>query len=471
MKNLKRSYINGKIVNVSGNETFELKNPATGKKIGTLHLGSIEDVRGAILAAKKAFEKFSKTTPTERKIYLEHLFQAVKERKDGFIAAMVEEFGSQVQFAGLMFDQNLAAIKTNISLLEKYEFVQKTDTSIVMMQPVGVAGIITPWNASNTFICNKLSTAIAAGCTAVIKPSEMSGLQTEVMLDCIAEVGFPPGVVNLINGSGEVVGNEIINSPLVSKISFTGSTAVGRKIAKAAPKNFKRLTLELGGKSPNIILEDADLDQAINFSIPQAFFNSGQGCVAGTRLLVPQSNLDKIKEKIKDVVSHLKTGDPNDKNVNIGPMVSKKQYDRVQQYIQIGKDEGASILIGGLGKPKGLEDGFFVKPTVFVNVKNEMRIAQEEIFGPVLSVIAYKDVEEAIAIANDVPYGLAAYIQAGDKELAKDIASRIEAGYIMINGYKTDPYAPFGGVKQSGIGREFGVKGLEEYLEPKSILA
>lgn len=470
MKKLDKAYINGKLVPVTGYETFDLINPANGEQIGKLVLGNEIDAEKAIQAAKEAFRSFSKISTNKRKVYLQRFYDAVKSRKEEFISSMVEEFGCPVQFANLMFEQNLIAINTNISLLDSYEFLQKVGVSYVIMQPVGVVGIITPWNASNTFICNKLSTAIAAGCTVVIKPSEMSGFQTEVMLECIAEAGFPPGVVNLVNGLGKVVGNAFTTSPDISKISFTGSTEVGREIARNATVNFKRLTLELGGKSPNIILDDANLDDALNFSVPHAFFNSGQGCIAGTRLLVPASKMEEVKEKIKNIVSFLKIGNPNDSSVNIGPMVSQKQYERVQEYIQLGIDEGATLLVGGLGKPEGLDTGYFVKPTVFVNVKNSMRIAQEEIFGPVLCVISYQDDEEAITIANDVQYGLASYVQSSNVDRAKEIAERLEAGYIMINGFKPDPLAPFGGLKQSGIGREFGVNGLLEYLETKSIL-
>jgi aldehyde dehydrogenase (NAD+) len=339
----------------------------------------------------------------------------------------------------------------------------------VLLDPVGVAGIITPWNASNSFICSKLSTAIAAGCTAVIKPSEMSALQTQALTECLHEAGLPEGVFNIVNGLGTVVGAEITRNPGVAKISFTGSTVVGKTIAREGAETMKRVTLELGGKSPNIIMKDADLPKAIQLSVAAAYMNSGQACIAATRLLVHEDQLEDAKALLIEAVSKIKVGHPNDTHTDIGPMVSKKQYERVQNYIKLGVEEGAVILTGDLGQPEGLEAGNFVKPTVFVHVTNDMRIAREEIFGPVLSVLTYKTEEEAIEIANDTAYGLAAYIQGENQEQARRIAARLEAGRVAVNGFKHDPMAPFGGFKQSGIGREYGMYGLEAYLEPKAV--
>jgi len=342
--------------------------------------------------------------------------------------------------------------------------------SEVQMTPIGVVGIIIPWNSSNGFICGKLSTAIAAGCATVIKPSEMSAQQTQLITECLHEAGLPKGVFNIVNGLGEIVGAEISRNPDVAKISFTGSTIVGKIIAREAVNTMKRVTLELGGKSPNIILDDADFSKAIPLAMAAAYMNSGQACIAGTRLLVPENKLEEVKALIKNHVVNIVAGDPKNSNTTVGPMVSNKQYERVQSYIQIGIDEGAEILIGGLGKPEGLEKGNFVKPTVFVNVKNSMRIAQEEIFGPVLSIITYTTEEEAIKIANDTTYGLQAYVSSSNEDRAYKVASQINAGRVQINGIKHDPMAPFGGFKQSGIGREFGTIGLEAYLEPKALI-
>lgn len=463
-------YINGAFVQPHGTDTFDLISPVNQELLGKVTLGDVTDIQQAIAAAREAFTAFSKTTKEERIQYLQKMYDAVLGKKQELIAVMVKEYGGPLRFSTASIQNALDAISSNIALLKEFDFVKKTGHSTVLLDPVGVVGIITPWNASNSFICSKLSTAIAAGCTAVIKPSEMSALQTQVLTECLHEAGLPKGVFNIVNGLGPVAGAELTRNPGIAKISFTGSTVVGKTIARDAAETMKRVTLELGGKSPNIILKDADLSKAIPLSVAAAFINSGQACIAATRLLVPEDQLDAIKPLLKEAVSKIKVGNPNEADTNIGPMVSKKQYDRVQGYIQTGIDEGADILIGGTGHPKGLESGNFVQPTVFVNVKNNMRIAREEIFGPVLSVLTYKTEEEAIDIANDTSYGLAAYIQGEDAEKARRVAARLEAGRVAINGFKHDPMAPFGGFKQSGIGREYGVYGLEAYLEPKTVL-
>jgi len=298
----------------------------------------------------------------------------------------------------------------------------------------------------------------------------MSALQTQIMTECLHEAGLPAGVFNIVNGLGDVVGAEISSHPDIAKISFTGSSNVGKIIAREASATLKRYTLELGGKSPNILLEDADFTKAIPTAIAAAFMNNGQACVAGTRLLVPESRLEEAKELIQAMLPLFPVGNPKEETTAVGPMVSKKQYERVQNYIQLGIDEGATLLAGGLGHPEGLENGNFVKPTVFYNVDNKMRIAQEEIFGPVLSIITYKDEAEAVDIANDTIYGLQAYVSSADNERARRVASQINAGRVLVNGLNHDPEAPFGGFKQSGIGREFGVYGLEAYLEPKALI-
>jgi aldehyde dehydrogenase (NAD+) len=471
MKKIDKIYINGEFVQPHGTDTFDLISPVTQELLGKVTLGDITDTQNAIAAAKKALKSFSKTTKAERLSYLEKMYQAVLKRKQDLISVMVEEYGGPVLFSSASAQNALDAIATNIEVLKHFDFEKKAGNSTVLLDPVGVVGIITPWNASNGFICSKLSTAIAAGCTAVIKPSEMSAMQTQLITECLHEAGLPKGVFNIVNGLGNVVGAEITRNPDIAKISFTGSTAVGKNITRDGAETVKRITLELGGKSPNIILEDADLSKAIPLSVAAGFMNSGQACIAATRLLVPENRLEEIKTILKDTVAAIKVGNPAKTDTNIGPMVSKKQYERVQNYIKIGMEEGAEVLIGGPGHPEGLEAGNFVKPTVFVNVTNDMRIAREEIFGPVLSVLTYKTEEEAIAIANDTTYGLAAYIQGENLEKAYQIAAQLEAGRVAINGFKHDPMAPFGGFKQSGIGREYGVYGLEEYLEPKTILS
>ena len=470
MKLINEIYINGEFVKPYGTETFDLINPTNQELLGKVTLGDVTDTQNAIAAAKEAFKSFSKTTIEERIGYLEKMYAAVLKRRQELIDVMVEEYGAPVQFAAASFQYAISSISVNIDILKRFEFTKKMGNAVITQNPVGVVGIIIPWNASNGYICTKLSTAIAAGCTAVIKPSEMSALQTQVITECLHEVGLPEGVFNIVNGLGNVVGAEITRNPGIAKISFTGSTVVGKTIARDGAETLKRLTLELGGKSANIVMEDADLSVAIPQSLGLAFMNSGQACIAATRLLVPEHKLEEVKAIIKNSIGYIKVGEPKDETTNIGPMVSAKQYERVQGYIKAGIEEGAEILVGGLGHPEGLEKGNYVKPTVFMNVTNDMRIAREEIFGPVLSVLTYTTLEEAIDIANDSTYGLAAYIQTNDKEKAYQVANLLEAGTVAINGFNQEPLAPFGGMKQSGIGREFGEYGLVEYLEPKTIL-
>jgi len=471
MIQINKIYINGEFVTPKGTETFDLINPSTNQKTGEVVLGNEEDTRMAIAAAKKAFATFSKTTKEERICFLKKLHEAVSKREDELVSVMVNEYGGTLQFCRMSVQNAISAFTSTITTLESYDFEKTVGNSKVRFESLGVVGIITPWNASNSFICNKLATAIAAGCTAVIKPSEMSAMQTQILTECFHEAGLPEGVFNIVNGLGNVVGNEITQHPDIAKISFTGSTLTGKAIAKGAVDTMKRVTLELGGKSPNIILEDTDLDKAIPMAVFGAYMNNGQACIAPTRLLVPKNKLDEVNELAKKAVQQVKVGNPNEEDTLVGPMVSAKQFDRVQSYIRLGQEEGATLLAGGEGKPEGLENGNFVKATIFTNVRNDMRIAQEEIFGPVLSIIPYTNEEEAIAIANDTTYGLAAYISSADKEHAERVAAQIDAGRICINGFAHDPYAPFGGFKQSGIGREYGVFGLEAYLEPKAILS
>ncbi|AYB34827.1 aldehyde dehydrogenase family protein [Chryseolinea soli] len=470
MKTINKFYINGEFVTPHGTEILELINPTTNKKMAEVTLGDVEDARAAIVAAKVAFTTFSKTTKDERIGYLEKLRATIKRRANDLTDVMVEEYGGVRQFCTMVTNNAIEDVSAMIDTLKHFDLERKTGKSRVRLQPVGVVGIIIPWNMSNGFIVTKLSTAIAAGCTSVVKPSEMSAQQTQVMAECFHEAGIPKGVVNFLNGMGDVIGGEITRNPDINKIAFTGSTGVGKIIMRGAVESMKRVTMELGGKSPNIILDDANLQQAIPMAITIAFLNSGQACAAGTRLLVPESKLKDVNEIAKYTVDNIKVGDPGSMETMVGPMVSKKQFDRVQEYIKVGQQEGATLLVGGLGKPKGLENGYFAKATIFTNVKNSMRIAQEEIFGPVLSIIPYKNDEDAIAIANDTTYGLAAYVTSADKERAYRVASQIDAGRICINGFMHDSKAPFGGFKQSGVGREYGEFGLEEYLEPKAFL-
>jgi aldehyde dehydrogenase (NAD+) len=468
MRFIDKIYIDGSFVTPHGTELFDLYNPATAQVIGQVCLADEEDARTAIAAAKRAFPSFSRTSKAERIALLRRMHAAIKARREDLLEAIVEEYGAPLSRAGFMADHAANVLLDMARVLEEYRFTRRAGAAEVMMEPLGVAGLITPWNSDAAFICGKLAAALAAGCTAVIKPSEMSAIQTQVVTEALHAAGLPAGVFNVVTGRGDVVGTEITGHPDVAKISFTGSTAVGKAILRAGAETMKRITLELGGKSPTVILDDANLAQATPLALGAGFMNSGQACIAGTRILVPRSRLGEVEELAKAAVAEVKTGNPRDPETTVGPMVSQKQWDRVQRYIRIGIDEG-TLLAGGEGRPDGL-DGWFVRPTLFTNVRNDMTIAREEIFGPVLSIIPYADDEEAIAIANDTPYGLQAYVLSGDMARARRVADRIVAGRVLINTLAHEPMAPFGGFKQSGIGREYGDFGLEAFLEPKSLL-
>jgi aldehyde dehydrogenase (NAD+) len=382
---------------------------------------------------------------------------------------MVEEYGGTVMFSRLMMEAAAEVFLSAEKALQELPLTRSWNKTTVTLEPAGVAGLITPWNANSFFLSAKLASAVAAGCTTVIKPSELSALQTRAWLACLDEAKLPKGVCNLVIGRGDVVGAEIVRNPDVAKISFTGSVGVGKSIMRDGASTMKRVTLELGGKSPNILLDDADLSKAIPTTLAIAFMNSGQACVAGTRLLAPKSRLDEVKRAIKEAIRAFPAGDPSNPKTAVGPMVTQKQFDRVQSYIRKGIEEGAELLVGGEGHPEGLA-GYFVKPTVFVNVKNDMTIAREEIFGPVLCVIAYDDDDDAIRIANDTSFGLHAYVNGSDARRARGVASQLLVGRVAINGLLDDQQAPFGGFKNSGVGREFGTYGIEAFLEPRAIL-
>jgi len=414
MKAITTHYIDGTFVKSHGREVMDIIKPTNGKAIASVTLGDEEDARRAIAAAKRAFTTFGRTTKEERTKVLRRLHEVVSARVDDLTAAMVEEYGGAVQFATLIMQAGANSFSAAEKALQELPLTRTWGKTTVTLEPVGVAGLITPWNANAFFLSAKLASAIAAGCTVVMKPSELSPLQTQVWLECMHEAGLPKGLYNVVIGRGDVVGAELVRNPDVAKISFTGSATVGKTIMRDGAATMKRVTLELGGKSPNILLEDAVLDKAIPASLSIAFLNSGQACVAGTRLLVPKSRLDEVKRAITDAMPAFPVGDPSDPKTAIGPMVTQKQYERVQSYIRKGIDEGAAVLVGGEGHPKGLEAGYFVKPTVFVNVTNDMTIAREEIFGPVLCVIAYDDDEDAIRIANDSDYGLSGGVASGD---------------------------------------------------------
>ncbi|MBQ1091934.1 aldehyde dehydrogenase family protein [Streptomyces sp. B93] len=469
MRTIDHVYIDGQFVIPHGTELAPLYNPATEEIIGQVRLADETDAHAAIAAAKRAFATFSRTSKEERIALLHRLSASFTERLDDLKAAMTEEYGAVrgivdglIPLAPGMFD---AAAK----LLENYEFTRTQGTNTIVMEPLGVAAVITPWNLNIVFIAQKLASAIAAGTTVVVKPSEISAIQTQVLTEAIDAADLPPGVVNIVTGRGNVVGNVLTSHPDIAKVGFTGSTAVGQQIMRNAAETFKRLTLELGGKGPSILLDDADLSSAVPAALASGFLNNGQTCFAGTRILAPRDRLDEVVEAIEKAMPAFQVGDPTDPATGVGPVVSQQQFDRVQHYIRLGLEEGAKLLTGGPGRPEGLEKGWYVKPTIFTGVTNEMRVAREEIFGPVLVVIPFDDDDEAVSIANDTPYGLQAQVFSSDTERARGVARQVQAGTVLINRIFADEEAPFGGIKQSGIGREHHTYGLEAYLEPRAI--
>jgi aldehyde dehydrogenase (NAD+) len=470
MKTITMHYIDGAFVESHGREVMDIISPTSGKAIGRVTLADEEDTRRAIAAARHAFATYGRSTKEERVEILRRLHAAASARVDDLTSAMVEEYGGVVQFAGLIVQSGVNAFLAAEQALHEMQFTRSWGRTTVTLEPVGVAGLITAWNANALFICLKLASAVAAGCTVVIKPSELSSLQTRVLVEALDEAKLPKGLFNVVTGLGNVVGAELVRNPDVDKISFTGSVAVGESIMRDGAATMKRVTLELGGKSPTILLDDANLDQAIPAALGMAFLNSGQACAAGTRILVPSKRLEAAKRAIADAMRAFRVGDPNDPKIGVGPMVSQKQYERIQSYIRKGIEEGAEVLVGGEGRPEGLEAGYFVKPTVFVNVTNDMTIAREEIFGPVLSVIAYESEDDAISIANDSRYGLHAAVIGADVQRARRVASQLRAGRVVINGMTDDAQAPWGGFKYSGVGREYGRYGIEAFLETRAIL-
>jgi len=470
IKTLTTHYIDGAFIESHGRQVMDIIKPTNGQAIARVTLGDEEDTRRAIAAAKSAFASFSRTSKEERLLYLRQLHKSVFDHVDDLTAVMIEEYGGVAQFARLIVESGINAFAAAEKGLQELPLTQSWGKTTVTLEPVGVAALITAWNANALFICLKLASAVAAGCTVVLKPSEMSPLQTRTMVDAVNAAGLPKGVFNVVTGLGSVVGAELVRNPDVAKISFTGSVAVGQQIMRDGAATMKRVTLELGGKSPTILLDDAALDKAIPSALTLAFMNSGQACAAGTRLLVPKSRLEEVKRAIRDAMRAFTVGDPADPNVMVGPMVSQKQYERVESYIHKGIEEGAEVLVGGEGHPKGLEAGYYVKPTVFANVTNDMTIAQEEIFGPVLSLIAYDSEDEAIRIANDSKYGLHSAVLGTDLQRARRVASQLRAGRVVINNMTDDPQAPWGGFKYSGVGREYGRYGIEAFLEAKAIL-
>lgn len=465
-------YIDGQWVQPAVPGMFlDVENPAKETAFATISLGHQLDVDRAVEAARRAFASFSRSSVESRASLLLNLAAEMEKRLADIAQAISQEMGAPISFARDV--QSKVAVehaRQAVATLREYKFERQLKTSIVVREPIGVCGFITAWNWPLNLIMTKFAYAIAAGCTVVLKPSELAPLSACLLADCVHAAGFPAGVFNLVNGDGPTVGRAIASHPDIDLVSFTGSTRAGIEVAKNAAETVKRVHQELGGKSANILLPDADLEKTVEEGIRRAFANSGQSCQAPTRLLVHRSQVDAVAEIAARVVGSLQVGDPESAGTQLGPVASAAQYRRVQEMIQSGIAAGAHIVVGGPGKPEGLETGHFARPTVFVGVTPEMEIAQEEIFGPVLPVIAYDTEEEAIAIANGTRYGLAAYVQSADIERAHAVGRRLQAGRVYVNTVTHDLAAPFGGYKQSGNGREQGEYGLDEFLEIKAFL-
>jgi len=471
MQSYNNFYIDGKWVTPEGRDTREIVNPATEEAFATVSMGTAEDVDMAAKAARAAFPAWSRSSREERLAVLEKIIGGMKARSADLASAISREMGAPMSLASTAHvGSGMAHFASAMAILKDYRFEEARGTTHVVKEPAGVCGFITPWNWPLNQIACKVAPAIAAGCTMVLKPSEEAPVSACLLTEIIAEAGLPAGVYNLVNGDGPGVGAAISAHPEFDLVSFTGSTRAGREVARAAADSIKRVTQELGGKSANIILDDvADFARAVKGGCISCFNNSGQSCNAPTRMLVPRSRMAEAIEVARSVAAKTTAGDPNDETTRIGPVVNENQFNRIQGLIQRGIDEGAELVAGGPGRPDGLNRGFYVKPTVFANVSNDMTIAREEIFGPVLAIIPYDDDEDAVSIANDTDYGLSGYVS-GEPVHAQEIAKRLRTGMVHINGAGPDFNAPFGGYKKSGNGREWGLEGFEEFLEIKSIL-
>ena len=470
--NLTKFYINGEFVDPSSKETLEIINPATEEEIGIVALGSTIDVDKAVYSARKAFSVSSKLSKKDRLDILKTIRENYKKRYRDVSEAIRLEMGAPVKLAeGAQTATGLGHLKTAMRVLEKHNFEYKHGDYIVREEPIGVCGLITPWNWPINQIVSKIAPAFAAGCSVVLKPSEIAPLSAMIIAEIIHESQIPPGMFNLVNGLGNVVGEAMSSHKDIDMMSFTGSTRGGVAVAKASATSVKRVSQELGGKSPNLILDDNSFNISITNGVTHVMGNSGQSCNAPTRMLVPKSRHDEALKIAKSALEKVKVGDPIDVNSDLGPLVSKNQFDKVQKLIKKGIEEGANLVAGGTGRPNGYDKGFYAKPTIFGNVSNQMIIAKEEIFGPVLAIIPYDNLEEAISIANDTIYGLAAYITGEDQEKCLEISRELRAGQISINYGSSGPSAPFGGYKQSGNGREKAEWGLTEFLEVKAIMS
>lgn len=463
-------YIGGEWIDASSDESIDVINATTEEVMGSVPAGTAADVDRAVLAANSALEDWSSLAPADRAGLCTAIGARLQDRSEEIASLISQELGAPITQA-VMIQAGLPAI-TFMSmehLVEEMPWEQTIGNSLIVREPVGTVGAITPWNYPLHQICAKVAPAMLAGCTVVVKPSEVTPLNSYVLAEVMAEVGVPAGVFNLVTGTGPVVGEAIVNHPGIDMVSFTGSTLAGRRVSEIAAASVKPVTLELGGKSANVILDDADLEKAVVDGIQKCFLNGGQTCSALTRMIVPRESLPMVEAIAQVAVSQIKVGDPSDPETDIGPMVSDVQRERVRGFIQAGIDEGARLVCGGTGSPEGLDTGFFVQPAVFSDVTSEMTIAQEEIFGPVLVIIVSENEDDAVRIANDTRYGLAGGVWSGDEERAKRVARRMKTGQVEINGGVFNPLAPFGGRKMSGHGRELGPYGIEDYLVLKSL--
>ncbi len=469
MQSYKQFYINGQWMDAAGQQMLDVINPATEQPVARIALGDASDVDRAVAAARQAFPGFAETTRDQRIELLENIIEVHLRRMEDMARAISTEMGAPISLAlEAQAPSGVQHLQAALAALRDFEFEETLGTAIVFKEPIGVCGLITPWNWPANQISCKVSPALASGCTMVLKPSEIAPLSAIVWAEILDEAGVPPGVFNLVNGDGAGVGMALSSHPDVDMMSFTGSTRAGISVAKCAADTVKRVSQELGGKSANIILPSASLEQAVSAGIMQCMQNSGQSCNAPTRMLVPSTMMGQVIEIARAVAAGISVGDPADPEVFMGPVVSEAQYNKIQALIQSGIDEGATLVCGGVGKPQGMEQGYFVKPTIFADVDHRMTISREEIFGPVLSILGYETEADAIAMANDSVYGLSGYVQ-GELEAARRVAHRLRAGMVHINGAGLESAAPFGGYKQSGNGREWGVYGLEEFLESKAV--
>ena len=470
MRDYTKFYIDGAWVDPVAPKTLDVINPATEEVCGVISMGGVADVDKAVMAARRAFESYSQTSREERIDLLERIVSEYQKRFEDMAKAITEEMGAPAWLAQrAQAAMGIGHVQTAAAVLKNYKFEEDRGTTRIVKEPIGVCAFITPWNWPVNQIACKVAPALATGCTMVLKPSEIAPFSAYIWTEILAAAGVPHGVFNLVNGDGPTVGAALSSHPEVDMVSFTGSTRAGIEVARNAAPTVKRVHQELGGKSPNIILEDADFQRAVSGGVASVMMNSGQSCNAPTRMLVPAKKMDEVIAIARATAEAHTVGDPNG-NSKMGPVVSDVQWNKIQGLIQKGIDEGATLVSGGVGRPEGLDKGYYVKPTVFANVTNDMSIAKEEIFGPVVAILGYETVDEAVKVGNDTEYGLAAYVSGGDEAQIRKVASKLRAGQVNINGAGPDMMAPFGGYKMSGNGREWGDHAFGEFLETKAIL-